>query len=38
MQERYKSISFNTIKNADVCIVVFDLTNKRSFECANNWI
>ena len=37
-QERYKSISYNTIKNADACIVVFDLTNKRSFECVNNWI
>ena len=37
-QERYKSISNITIKHADACIVVFDLTKKKSFECVNNWI
>ena len=37
-QERFRSISSNTIKNADACIIVFDLTNKNSFKCVENWI
>ena len=37
-QERFKSISQNTIKNCKGVVVVFDLTNKISFEKVTDWI
>lgn len=37
-QERFKSISFNFIKNADGVLLMYDITNKESFEEINNWM
>jgi small GTP-binding protein len=37
-QERYKGISTSTIQQADGFLIVFSVTNKRSFELVNNWI
>ena len=37
-QERFKSISQNTIKNCKGVVVVFDLTKKISFEKVTDWI
>ena len=37
-QERFKSISQNSIKNCKGVVVVFDLTNKISFEKVTDWI
>ncbi len=37
-QERYQSITKQYCKNASGCIVVFDLTNEKSFEKVQKWI
>ena len=37
-QEKYKSISFNIIKNAQGIIIMYDITNKKSFESLKEWI
>lgn len=37
-QERYQSISLNTIKNADGIILMYDITNKSSFDSISNWM
>ena len=37
-QERYKSLSKNYIKNADGILLLFDVTNKDSFESLDQWI
>ena len=37
-QERYKGISTSTIQQADGFLIVFSVTNKRSFELVDNWI
>ena len=37
-QERFKSLSFNIIKNADGVILMYDITNKESFESIPEWI
>jgi small GTP-binding protein len=37
-QERYKSISTNTIQRADGFLIVFSVTDKSSFELVDNWI
>jgi len=37
-QERFQSISVNTLKNSQAAIVVFDLTNKESFQRVTNWL
>lgn len=35
--DRFKSISLDYIKICSVAVVVFEITNKQSFECAKNW-
>ena len=37
-QERYKSISFNLIKNADGVLLMYDITKRATFDAINNWI
>ena len=37
-QERYKSISFNMLKNADAVLLFYDITDKSSFESIKDWI
>lgn len=37
-QERFKSISVNTLKSSQGVVVVFDLTNKTSFDKVTNWL
>ena len=37
-QERYKSISFNMLKNADAVLLFYDVTNKKSFESIKDWM
>ena len=37
-QERYKSLAFNTVKNADGVILMYDITNKASFKSIPEWI
>jgi len=37
-QEKYKSIALNIIKNAQGIILMYDITNKNSFESIPEWI
>ena len=37
-QERYKSLSFNMLKNADAVLLFYDVTDKVSFESIKNWL
>ena len=37
-QEKYRSISMNYFKHADVALFVFDLNNESSFESIQYWI
>ena len=37
-QERYKSISVNTIKKANGVLLMYDITNKDTFESISNWM
>ena len=37
-QEMFKSISLNYLKGADGAILVFDITNKETFDLINSWI
>ena len=37
-QERFHSISLNSLKNSQAAIVVFDLTNRESFEKVPEWV
>ena len=37
-QERYKSISFNMLKNADAVLLFYDITDKESFDSIKDWI
>ena len=37
-QERFRSISVNTLKNSQAAIVVFDLTNRESFQRVTEWL
>ena len=37
-QEKYKSLSFNIIKNAHGIILMYDITNRISFESISDWI
>ena len=36
-QERFKSIAVNYIKKANGILLIYDITNKQSFENINNW-
>ena len=37
-QERFHCISVNTLKNSQGAVVVFDLTNKESFDRVTDWL
>ena len=37
-QEQYKSLTKNFYRNANGVIVVFDVANRKSFECVEEWI
>jgi len=37
-EERYRSLSLNSIKNADGIILLYDITNIGSFESIQNWM
>ena len=37
-QERFRSLSFNIIKNAHGIILIYDITNKSSFDSIPEWI
>jgi len=37
-QERFHSISVNTLKNSQGAVVVFDLSNRESFEKVVDWV
>ncbi len=37
-QERYRSIAFNLIKSAEGAILMYDITNKKTFEAIPEWI
>ena len=37
-QEKFRSLAFNTVKNADGVILMYDITNKESFKSIPEWI
>ena len=37
-QERFRSVSINSLKSSQGAIVVFDLTNRQSFEKVEDWL
>ncbi len=37
-QERFHSISLNSLKNSQAAIIVFDLTNRDSFDKVPDWV
>ncbi len=37
-QERYRSLTKNFYKNADGIIIVYDITDRRSFDMVHGWI
>jgi small GTP-binding protein len=37
-QERFKSISINFIKKADGILLLYDISNRSSFESVNKWV
>lgn len=37
-QERFRSIGHNYIKTADIVLLCFDTTNKKSFDNLNGWL
>ena len=37
-QERFKSIAFNTLKNANGVLLFYDITDRNSFDSIKNWI
>ena len=37
-QEKFRSISLNYLKGTNGIILVFDITNRQSFELLNNWM
>ena len=36
-QERYHSLSFNFIRKANGIVLMYDITQKNTFETVNNW-
>ena len=36
-QERFRALSLNYIKKANGILLVYDITNKESFQNINNW-
>ena len=37
-QEQYKSIAYNLIKSAEGILILYDITNQKSFEAVDGWI
>ena len=37
-EERFRSIAFNSIKNADGILLFYDITDKSSFESISSWM
>ena len=37
-QERYRAISLNSIKSADGIVLMYDITNQKSFDEISNWM
>ena len=37
-QERFKSLSLNVLKNADGVILIYDITDVKSFQSISEWI
>ena len=37
-QERYRAISLNSIKSADGIVLMYDITNQKSFDDISNWM
>ena len=37
-QERYKSVSISFIKKADGVLLIYDISNRSSFDAINDWI
>jgi small GTP-binding protein len=37
-QERFRTIAKNQYKKADAIIIIYDVTDRKSFECVNDWI
>ena len=37
-QDRYKNVNKIFMKNTDIALIVYDITNKRTFEKVNHWI
>ena len=37
-QEKYRSMTKLFFKNAKICILVYDVTNKQTFDDLNNWL
>ena len=37
-QEKYKSMSTNTIKSADGILLMYDITNQKSFDLIDEWM
>ena len=37
-QENYKSITFNLIKSADGILILYDITDQKSFEAVSGWV
>ena len=37
-QEKYKSISLNSIKNTNGVLLMYDVTNRKSFESISGWM
>ena len=37
-QEKFRALAFNTVKNADGVILMYDITNKESFKSIPEWI
>ena len=37
-QERYRSIAYNLVKSADGILLMYDITNKETFEAIGGWI
>ena len=36
-QEQYRAVNKIFIKNAQIALIVYDITNRKSFENLNNW-
>ena len=37
-QERYRAFSFNLIKNANGILLMYDITNRKTFDDINQWL